>query len=152
MSAISYPQKNDSLRAFITSISVTSSNSAGAYVAGTASDSSIDLTKYDDLDFEYSGVGNTGGPCDVWLQDLDDGTYFDYVHFNQAATATATKQTVHAALTGAVNAVGSGTTPALAAGTCRGGHWGPQMRLVSLSGTGTTVGAAQSVKIYGRVK
>lgn len=97
--------------------------------------------------------GATGGTLDVYLQVSPDNgtTWVDYAHFPQlAAAAAATKRlwsvSKHAQQT-TLTTVGTGTNPALAANSIVGGEFGDRIRVVFVSGSGTTLGAAQVIKL-----
>lgn len=98
--------------------------------------------------------GATGGTLDLYLQTSVDGSnWYDYAHFAQlsAAAAQITRAfTVsrHGQQT-TITAIGSGTSPALAAGTVIGGEFGTRMRLLAVAGAGTSAGATQTVYIIG---
>lgn len=100
-------------------------------------------------------AGATGGTLDVYLQFTpDDGaTWFDYAAFPQLAAAAAATTKVwsvsRSAQLTSLTAVGSGTSPALAANTILGGDWGDRLRVVCKAGAGTSAGAAYSIRIVG---
>ncbi len=101
-------------------------------------------------------AGNTGGTLDVFVQaSFDEGaSWFDFAHFAQLAPAAApTQYLLNASLSSNLTSpvvVGKNTTPLLAAGTCVNGAFGDRMRLVMVSGAGTTVGAAVKVSVIGQ--
>lgn len=95
-----------------------------------------------------SFVGLTGGTLDIYIQDsFDDGTtWIDCAHFTQVSAAASVTQAFGLALSGTPLTVGKGTVGApgvvLAAGSSRSAPWGPKLRLVAVSGGGTS-GASQ---------
>jgi hypothetical protein len=123
-----------------------------ATVAGTASSATLDLSGIEDAYVILTGTGVTGGATNIYLQDSADGgtTYYDLAGFNQVAAATASIQAMPFALSAYAVAIGSGASPAIAAGTFRGTRWAPRFRLVSVAGVGTSAGQTFTAKIYGR--
>ena len=96
--------------------------------------------------------GATGGTLDIYVQRLaPDGTnWLDYAHFPQLADGAAAQwYTAELQPALGINAVGSGTSPSLAANTILGGHPGSEIRLVFVAGTGTSAGAAQRLFVSG---
>ncbi len=105
--------------------------------------------------------GATGGDLDIYLQvgmkDATNGddttiTWVDYARWTIAAgAASATKlysvsrQTER--LTGLTVAIGD--TPAIATNTVSGGDFGDRMRVIFISQTGTSAGAAQTIHFFG---
>jgi len=92
---------------------------------------------------------HTGGTLNLYLQESLDGgtTWWDCCAFPQVTAATASNVVVPIMLNSlTAYAVRKGTTasavPVLAAGTYTGGPYGPLLRLVAVTGTGTS-GAAQ---------
>jgi hypothetical protein len=106
-------------------------------------------------------IGGTGGTIDVTLQrkvqSLVDGTavdvWVDWCHFPQVAAATTKKYTCSTGASTSITEVGTqaaspGTTAAtLAANTFTGGHPGPEVRMLATGGSGTSVGATQTIYI-----
>ncbi len=98
--------------------------------------------------------GGTGGTLDIYLQVSPDGgtTWVDYAHFPQLAAGAAAINRVwvvsKAGQQTTLTTVGTGTSPALAANTILGGDWGDRMRVVFVSGAGTTAGASQTIKLF----
>lgn len=100
--------------------------------------------------------GLTGGTLNIYIQQSWDGgtTWTDCAAFAQmsggAAQATSDFSIV---LDSTIRTVGSGSVssaaPALSAGTICAGPWAPLLRLVAVSGSGTS-GASklQTVKLY----
>ena len=130
-------------------LSGTSPSSATTTVSTTSGRFGV----YRDLAIYAELTGATGGTLDVYLQFTPDNgtTWVDYAHFPQIAAAAATIKRLwtvsKAAEQKTLATVGSGTTPALAANTIVGGSWGDQIRVVYVSGAGTTAGAAQVIKL-----
>jgi hypothetical protein len=111
---------------------------------------------YESLNIAATIQGATGGTLDLYLQTSPDGgtTWVDYIHFAQLAAAAAQSTKVVTVSCGVqstgITAVGTGLTPSLAASTVVGGAFGDRMRLVAVSGAGTTVGAVQTILISGK--
>jgi hypothetical protein len=95
--------------------------------------------------------GATGGVLDVVVEISPDGTdWYEWIHFTQLAAAAA--QTVITCIpdvVAALAAVGKNltTTFVLAAGQVRGRPGFDHVRVRMVAGTGTSVGATQSVKL-----
>lgn len=111
------------------------------------------LNKFESLKIYAALVGATGGTLDVYLQWTPDNgtTWIDFAHFPQLASgATAVKYNCDSRF-GATTptVVGAGTSPALAANTCVGGHFGTGLRCLAVAGSGTTAGAAVTIVLYG---
>lgn len=131
-------------------ISDTSPAAASAVVGDTVRG----LGQYDAIVLLANLTGATGGALDVYLQaSYDDGTtWTDYAHFPQLAAAAAPRWYHLGVPPGGetiISLVGSGVTPALAANKCVGGPWSNMLRAVYVAGTGTTLGASQTIKIIG---
>ncbi len=98
-------------------------------------------------------AGATGGTLNVYVQwTPDDGTtWYDLVAFPQkAANSAVTLHSVElSASTTDVSTIGTGTSPALTAGTAAGGTWGNQLRVLAVAGTSTSAGSTVTVKFYG---
>jgi hypothetical protein len=98
-------------------------------------------------------AGNTGGTLDVYLQTSPDGvTWFDWFHYAQlAAGAAASAKVLRAVRPGAAITqpvtIGNGLFPALAANTATGADWGVAMRIVAVSGAGSTVGGSIAIML-----
>lgn len=105
--------------------------------------------KYSAIEIIATLTGATGGPLDVYVQKSVDGVnWYDYVHFTQVlAVAPAVTYSYVPALNDNIVAIGSGTTPVLAAGSASGGHWYDWLRVVFVSGAGTSAGAAQNIRV-----
>ena len=135
---------------------VAASSQAVAGSAGPAGTASGQMDDYQALIIEAVLVGATGGTLDVYMQNSPDQgvTWYDYAHFPQLAAGAAAVAYVATVATGAQNltlaTIGSGLTPALAAGTVTGGAWGDRFRVLMVAGSGTTAGAAVSVRIVGQ--
>jgi hypothetical protein len=113
--------------------STESTTTAGSAVGG--------FDNYDELHCVASLVGLAGGTLDVYVQESLDGgtTWFDVCHFPQLASgAAAIRYSFTVPRDSALKAVGQGTTPALAVNNVAGGPWGPQLRLLSVTGAGTS--------------
>lgn len=112
------------------------------------------LQVYDSLQFIATIQGGTGGTLDLYIQSSVDGTnWYDYAHFAQLAAGAAAitryfSVTRHAQVT-TLTAIGSGTSPALAANTVLGGDFGTQLRLLAVTGASTSAGATQTIIING---
>jgi hypothetical protein len=87
---------------------------------------------------------HTGGTLDVYLQDSWDGgtTWYDCAHFAQLTAATAAEVAASLTLSSDILAIGIGTlgTPgvALAVETFRPAPWGPLLRIIAVTGSGTS--------------
>lgn len=131
----------------IKNISATSP-AAASTVASTATATGLD--SFSSVEIVATLQGATGGTLDVYVQKLLDGVWYDYAHFAQrAAGAAAVTYTATPALTNSIATVGTGTSPALVAGTCAGGRPGTALRLLFVAGAGTSLGAVQTVKVAG---
>lgn len=112
------------------------------------------LQIYDSLQIIAMIQGGTGGTLDLYLQTSVDGTnWYDYVHFAQladgAAALTRYLSVSRAGQVTTLTAIGSGTSPALAANTVLGGDFGTRLRLLAVAGAGTSAGASQTIVING---
>lgn len=129
------------------------SPAAASTAAGTSY--ALGLDACDSLTIIGALQGATGGTLDVYVQtSWDEGTtWYDFAHFTQlSAGAAAIKHAWHVSRASertTITTVGTGTSPALAVGTIMSGGWGNMMRLVFVAGVGTSVGAAQSVSVFG---
>lgn len=98
--------------------------------------------------------GATGGTLDVYLQISPDGgtTWIDFVHFAQLAASAAqvnkTFSVTRSVQQLALQSVGTGISPALAANTVLGGNFGDRIRTLYVAGVGTSAGATQTVTFY----
>lgn len=120
--------------------------------AGTAPQTAVTgLGDYESMAVYASLAGPTGGTLDVYIQFSPDGgtTWVDYAHFAQQAAAAAANYKVftvsRASQQTTVQTVGINASPALAANTVVGGTWGDRLRVVTVSGVGTSAGVAISV-------
>lgn len=95
-------------------------------------------------------TGITGGTLDVYIQRSPDGVkFYDLIHFPTAAAGDA-------AVTYVVDlepcndyiVIGTDSTPALEAGGVAG-LWSDQLRVLVVTGTGASAGAALSVHALG---
>lgn len=138
-------------------LTTTSPSTASATVAGT---SASGLAKFSGLRVEARLQGATGGTLDVYLQrKVGPDLWVDWVHFAQLAAAAAavlysfTIENISSA-TGAIAATTSGgtdSTPTSTGGTglITNTHPGDMVRMVCVTGSGTSLGAAQRVLITG---
>lgn len=135
-------------------LSFTSVNTATT----TALTAVTDLGGYQSMQIFAILTGATGGTLDIYLQGSLDGgtTWVDYAHFPQIAAGAAAIKRVwsvsRAAQQTTLATVGSGSvgTPgvALAANTIIGGEWTDRLRVVAVSGAGTSAGAAQTLLLF----
>lgn len=111
------------------------------------------FSKWDQIAFVATITGATGGTLDVYVQHSPDGvTWYDYVHFTQAAGGAAAvtyfySPAVSSGTTTAPVVIGKNTTPALANSTATGGPWYDQLRVLYVAGASTTAGAAQTINV-----
>lgn len=128
---------------------ITATSPASASTAATTA-TVEGLSAYEWFVFVATLTGATDGALDVYVQGLFGDTWYDWGHFAQisAGAAAATYQVQPQPNNGAV-AIGSGTSPALAADTFLGGYPGDKVRLVFTAGAGTSAGASQTLKVYG---
>lgn len=97
-------------------------------------------------------IGLTGGTLDVYLQDSFDGgvTWLDCAHFTQVAAGGTGKEAAGLSLSNEPLTIGIGNLAspgvALAAATFRSAPWGATMRIVAVSGSGTS-GATRTQSI-----
>lgn len=126
-------------------LSFTSPTAAGTVAQAPV----VGLGPYKTMSLYAQLTGATGGTLDIYLQYSPDGgtTWVDWGHFAQIAAGAAA---INRALGFAkdvqqltAQTVGTGTSPALAAGTFVGGDWGDRLRVVAVAGAGTSAGAAQ---------
>lgn len=109
------------------------------------------LRQYDwfTVDANLSAV-TTNGTLNVYLQRYvaDTSTWVDWIHFAQLASGATLRVTIDSkeTETGPVT-VGTGTSPALAAGKFACSHPGDRIRFVFVAGAGTNAGASNSVTI-----
>ena len=131
-------------------------------LSGTSPSSNTTVAGQDSITAGYADLSNcrnftivrtlqgaTGGTLDVYLQFSPDGsTWYDWAHFDQQAGSAAANTKVWVpALTNTSTTIGSGTSPALAVSTFIGGHPTKAVRVLYVSGSGTSVGAAQTIKL-----
>lgn len=134
---------------YVTLFTGTTAAAAGTNVLATVKNGPLALGK--SMTVYASLIGATGGTLDLYLQFSPDGgtTWVDYAHFGQlAAGASAIMKAFSVSRAGqqtTLTTVGAGTSPALGAGTVLGGDWGDQLRVLAVSGAGTTAGAAISI-------
>jgi hypothetical protein len=119
--------------------------------------STEDLTCYAWFTIDAILQGGTGGTLNVYLQrEVVDDVWVDWIAFPQIAAAGSSRVysfDSRASLSLVTTVVGTGTdaaaTPVLTAGTMSVAHPGSKARLVMVTGVGNTVGAAQTVHLYG---
>lgn len=107
------------------------------------------------ISVEATLQGNTGGVLDIYLQHSPDGgtTWYDWAHWSQLlAAAAATTQIWVPGITNGNTVIGKGTAGspgvALAANTFVGGHPFDAVRMVMVTGSGTTLGKSQIMKLH----
>jgi hypothetical protein len=130
---------------------VTATSPASATTAA-ATESFKNLPRFDWLVIDADLQGATGGTLDVYLQRKAPGTdqWYDYAHYAQlTAGGAAVSYTIQPLAIQGITTVGKGTSPALVAGTCTGGHPGEEMRILFTAGAGTSAGAAQTIRLSG---
>jgi hypothetical protein len=128
--------------------SFTAASSAGT----TALSPAVNLGYYTSAQFYTVLQGVTGGTLDVYLQYSPDSgtTWVDLAHWPQLAAAaspvTRTWPFMKEANAATPVTVGTGTSPALAANTQVPGDWGDRIRVLYVTGSGTSLGSAQVIK------
>lgn len=132
--------------------SVAVTGTAPGAVAGVAMLAPVGLETFEALAVSAVLVGPTGGTLDVYIQTSHDGgtTWVDYAHFAQVAATVTARYTFAVSKAGQLlvpAVVGFGLTPALPAATVVGGAWGDRMRLVLVTGAGTSVAGSVIVRI-----
>jgi hypothetical protein len=103
------------------------------------------------ISIEATLQGPSGSTLDVYLQHSPDGgtTWYDYAHFSQLAASQAVSTQMYVPGIGdKVTVIGKGATPLLAANTFVGGHPFDAMKMVMVTGAGTTLGKSQVMKIH----
>lgn len=130
-----------------------SGNSPAAGSAAAIGNPIRGLARYDAIQIVCNVEGISGETLDLYLQSSwDNGTtWLDWAHLPQlAAGASATIYSISVPQMGAtgITEIGSGSSPALAAGSVLGGAWGPMMRVYAVP-SGTATGVAQSFDFYG---
>lgn len=134
----------------IKTFTVTATSPATA-TTGVATITANGLDRFDWFTVDAVLTGGTGGTLDVYLQRDVAGTWVDWIHFAQlSAGAAAIRKTVDSksAAAGPVT-VGSGTSPALAAGSCSCCHPGEKVRVLFVAGASTSAGASQTITLTG---
>ncbi len=138
-----------------TSDATASSTTVGATVSGG-------LARMAAITIKATIAGPTGGNLDLYFQVSHDynaisgvaGTWWDYGKFPQLTTGlAAASYTINLspnAPTGQLVTIGKDTTPAIGEGWV-GGHWGDAFRILAVNGSGVSVGAAQVIKVYGKM-
>lgn len=127
------------------------SDTSPASASTAAGSIAYDLSGYNTYVVQGHLVGATGGTLDVYLQDYDEvaAKWVDWIHFTQlAAAASATVETYSPALENTKATVGVDTSPALAAGTCRGGPPRGKLRALYVAGASTSAGAVVTISIH----
>lgn len=128
----------------------TSPSSATTAVSNSVAGGGM-LTKAEGIVIDATLTGGTGGTLDVYLQrKIASDTWRDWVHFPQLAAAASKKYTLTIIGNGAgIVEVGGGSDAspgvALAANTAVDVTPGGDVRLVFVSGAGTSAGAAQTI-------
>jgi hypothetical protein len=108
---------------------------------------------YRTLLFLCNVQGATGGTLDIYFQVSADAgtTWHDFCHLPQIAAGAALAGYTFAVsdfqAASTISAVGTGSTPTLAANTLVTGPFGERMRIIVKSGAGTSAGAAQQIRI-----
>lgn len=137
-------------------ITGTSPATATTSIASAAPGLVTDLDEFEWFTWTAVLTGATGGALDVYLQRrLTGNVWADWIHFTQiAAAAAAVTYTgdsncanTYMAATGV--STDSAATPALVANTVACAHPGERVRLVMVSGAGTSAGAAQTIYLSG---
>jgi hypothetical protein len=151
MPADSLPGLNN-CRLLVPAITVACGNAGSTVVAGTATSADYDLSGISDLFVVVSGTGPTGDVVSLWIQDTMEGdtTYYDLVAAWNIAAGAASVQALPTCLSNTSAVIGSGTSPLLAQGQCRGTRWGGRFRLVSKTGANVNAGQTYTAKIFGR--
>lgn len=125
------------------------SPSSATTAAGATALTAGGLREFDwfTVDATLSAV-TTNGTLDVYLQRDVDGVWVDWIHFAQLASGATLRVCIDSKQTeaGPVT-VGSGTSPALAAGKFAVSHPGDKIRMLFTAGSGTNAGASNTVKI-----
>jgi hypothetical protein len=133
-------------------LTITTGTGSGT-VLGTSANG---FRKYDYFMLDANLLNSGTSAVDVYIQravttyaPTEATVWRDWVHFPQLTAATGKK---HYSLTpqpsGGIVAVGTGSTPALAANVAVGGHPGERLRLVTVqAGTGTYVAQTQTVHV-----
>lgn len=130
-------------------VSVTSPDAAGSAAAATRFEN---LRRFQRFVIDAALIGATGGTLDIYLQRKVGATWVDWYKFPQllaAASAVRTTLDCDAASQVAETAVGTGSSPVLAASklTCR--HPGDEVRVWMVAGVSTSAGAAVSITLTG---
>lgn len=125
------------------------SASASTTLAGTAL---LGTQEFDWFQIAATLIGPTGGTVDVYLQrKIAADIWQDWVHFPQMAAGVTTRFSLSAQSTDDIVTVGGGNdaTPgvALGAGTNLGGHPCLGIRIVTVTGTGVSAAATQTVYV-----
>lgn len=113
------------------------------------------LSRFDFITFDAVLLGATGGTLDIYLQrKLATDVWLDWARFTQLTAATPANFSFCTSVVNVIATVGkwadAGTgTQVLAANACVGGHPGDILRMVGVAGSGTSLGAIQSVYING---
>lgn len=115
----------------------------------------LGLYAFASLSITATLTGATGGVLDIYLQVSPDNgtTWVDYAHFAQLSAGAAATTKCFTVSRGAqqttITAVGTGTTPVLAANTVVGGDFCDRMRVLYVAGASTSAGAAQTILVSG---
>jgi hypothetical protein len=149
MSANSGGQQSLGTRATTVSMNFTSPASATTTVYPGVSG----LAAFHSMTVFATLANAVGGTLDVYIQMSPDNgtTWIDYCHFTQLASGAAASSKVFTVSKSGqqttITTVGSGSSPALAAGTVVGGEWGDRLRVVAVAGASTTTGTAETISL-----
>lgn len=130
-------------------------DSPDAVSTGTAGTKYVNLAPFDYIVIDATLTGATGDTLDVYIQRevgvTGSDIWLDWYHFAQlAAGASAATYTLNSdAHTTAIAQVGSGTSPALAAGTLTSPTPAGRVRLLFVAGAATSAGETQTVRFTG---
>lgn len=115
----------------------------------------VHLPAYDKLVLVAQLAAGSVSTLDVTVQESWDfgTTWTDVAHFTQLAANASKNYRLVLPSAGTVSTVGVGTVgsaaPVLAAGSFADGPWGPMLRLVGVTGTGTNAAVAnQNLLLY----
>jgi hypothetical protein len=134
-----------------TPVTVTSGTGSGT-VVGTAVPG---FRRFDYFMFDASLTNTDTGTVDVYVQRCitvgSTTTWRDWIHFPQLTASVGAKEySITSQSPGGIHAIGTGSSPALAANTAIGGHPGDQLRLVVVTGgTGVLLAQDQTVNVTG---
>lgn len=111
------------------------------------------FSAYKAITFVANLIGATGGVLDVVIEHSPDAgtTWYEYAHFTQQANGGPAKSYIFApAVNVAPTECGKNltTTFVVTAGNATGGRWFDTICLRYVAGSGTSLGAAVSVKVH----